>query len=218
MNPAAEPVLIAGVCLLGLSLLALFGRAHPTRRLAAWVAMIGFAGLASYASWLGVQWTRCATPAYYDLPGSPPGPHRVTLLRRGVSPGYRGRLVRRSDRRFDPDRFRELRSCHWRIDKCEKLVLTRHTFDDAGVLEFESDYDELVLQYDGSPEMAPLLGETVLELTCPQDFRKFIPQGRVTSRASMGIYLGALLLAAVGAGVQRRRLQRKDRSDPRSGS
>src|SRR5215510_364245 len=100
MDPVAAIVVGASVLFVGLALLALLGRPHRSRLIAAWVAMVGFAFLASFIFWKRVQLRQSADPMYYDLP-SGPGPQKVTLFKRGLAPGYRVRLVRRSDRTFD---------------------------------------------------------------------------------------------------------------------
>ncbi|HZE99276.1 MAG TPA: hypothetical protein VE981_19890 [Planctomycetota bacterium] len=211
MEGAGTLVLAASAILLGLALLALLGPAHPSRLAAAWIAMVGFVGLASFSFWRGYQLKQSAVPVSYDLPSDPPGPHRLTLYRRGLCPGYRCRLLRRSDHRFDPDLLSKLRLCDWRITKCEHLTLSKHRFDSDGVLEFGSELSEVVLCYETTPEVQRLLSETVLELRGPAGFQKVIAQGLAMSQTAMAVYLGGLLLAAVGAGAQRRRLRRTDR-------
>ena len=216
MIAAGDLVLAASACLLGLALLALLGRAGRSRLVAAWVAMMGFAGLASFCLGRGVQLKQSAGPLYYDLPAAPAGPHKVTLSRPGLSPGYRGRLVHRKDRSFDKDLFAKLAGCNWRIPICEKLILSVRTFDRDGVFEFESEYPDLVLQYEVTPEIRPLLDEVVLELSCPAGFRETMARGLGTLKLFMALYLGGLLLAALGARSQRRqlRLQKAAAPDP----
>lgn len=207
MNLSAAAVLGASALFLGLALLALMGGARRARLVLAWTAMAGFAGLALLSFWQGILLRQSASPEYYDLPASPPGPHRVTLSRPGASPGYRARLVTRSDRRFEQDRLGKLEASGWRVMTCEHLVMSRFTFDPEGVMEFESEMPEVVLEYEVAAETGPLLENTVLEVTCPTSFRAAIGPGLAVIKLRMAFFLAGLLVSAWGASSQRRRLR-----------
>jgi hypothetical protein len=223
MTAAGGVVLAVHALLLGSALLALLGRADRSRLIVAWVAMVGFAAFASFWFWEGVQLRRSVGPVTYDLRSASEGPQKVTLYRTGVVPGYRGRLVRRKDRSFDKELGAKLGIWSWKISICENLALKRITFDQDGVFEFESELSDVVLQYEATPETRPLLEEVVLELTCPGGFRKGMAQQASFLNSRMGMDIVGLLLAAVGAGVQRRKMRRlspttpvPSTSDPRS--
>jgi hypothetical protein len=206
MDPVAAVVLGACALFVGSTLLAMFGRPHRNLLVAAWVAMVGFAFLASFIFWKRVQLGRSADVIYVDLAGSP-GSRRVTLAKPGLSPGYRVRLVRRSDRTFDKELFAKLGSCNWRIPVCEKLVLTEHTFDPEGILEFLSEYPDVVLQYEASPETQKFLDAAAIELRCPSGFHKALAQWLQMLNSRLTFFLGGLVLAGLGASVQRRKLR-----------
>jgi hypothetical protein len=219
MDPVAAVVLCACALYIGLALLALLGRAGRSRLVAAWVAMVGFACLASFSFWKGIQLRRSAGPVYYDLPAAP-GPHRVTLTKPGLSPGYRVKIVRRKDRTYDPELSAKLAPCAWRIPFCEKLALGVHRFVHGfgveDVIEFNSEYDDVVLVYDATPETQPVLETALVELRCPADFHKTMAQWRSMLNSRMAFFLGGLILAGLGASVQRRKLAaRAVPGDPR---
>ena len=206
MDPVAAIVLGGSALLIGLALLALFGRAHRSRLIAAWVAMVGFAFFASFVFWKRVQLRRSADPVYYDLP-SGPGPQRVELFKCGLAPGYRVRLVRRKDRAFDPDLNAKLAPCGFNIALCEKLVLYQHTFDSDGVIEFDSEYPDVALRYEAAPESRPLLEAAAVEVRCPSGFHQAMGQWLEMLNSRLTFFLGGLILAGLGASVQRRKLR-----------
>jgi hypothetical protein len=205
MDPLAAVVLGGCALFIGLALLALLGRAGRSRLIAARVAMVGFVGLASFSFWKGIQLRRSAGPVYYDLPAAP-GTHRVTLAKPGLSPGYRVKIVRRKDRAFDKALAAKLAPCHWSIAVCENLVLSVHQFDEDDVIEFKSEYDDVVLVYEATPETQPVLESALVELRCPADFQKTMAQWRSMLNSRMVFFLAGLILAGLGASVQRRKL------------
>ena len=168
--------------------------------------MIGFAFFATFCFGKGALLRQSAGPVYYELSAAP-GPHKLTLEKPGLSPGYRVRLVRRADRNFDQNLSAQLSRCEWRIDKCEKLALSRHTFDPNGVIEFESEYPDLVLQYESVPEVQSLLEAAAVELKCPAGFLPSIGHLSAELNLRRSFFLGALILAGLGAWVQRRKLR-----------
>jgi hypothetical protein len=206
MDPVAAVVLAACALFIGFTLLAMIGRPRRSRLIAAWVAMVGFAFLASFIFWKRVQLRLSADPVYYDLQAAP-GPHQVVLVKPGLSPGYRIRLVRRADRTFDKDLRAKLDPCQWEIPICEKLVLSRHTFDQDGVIEFLSEYSDVVLQYDATPETQKFLEGAAVELRCPSGFHKSLAQWMQMLNVRLTFFLAALVLAGLGASVQRRKLR-----------
>jgi len=206
MDPVAAIVLGTSALFVGFTLLALLGRAHRSRLVAAWVAMVGFAFFASFCFWKRDQLRRSAVPVYCELPSSP-GPHQVTLDKPGASPGYRIRIVRRSDRTFDQELKAKLVPCGWKITICEKLALSMYTFVEDDVIEFDSEYPDVVLRYESLPGMQPLLDAAAIEVTCPTGFRKPMGQWLATLNSRIAFFLGALVLAGLGASVQRRKLR-----------
>jgi len=208
LNSAGEVVLILSVLFLGLALLGLLGRADRSRLTAAWVAMAGFAVLATFCCWEGIQLNRSASPVYYELRTMPGDQQQLTLYRRGSAPGYRGRLVHRKDHSFDKDLIAKLAACSWRIGICERLELSEHTFNQDGVFEFESEYPDVVLRYEVTPQTRPILEGVALELSCPVGFHTVIAQHSGALKVLISIYIGGLLLSAFGVGVQRRKMRR----------
>jgi hypothetical protein len=205
MDPVAAVVLGASALFIGVALLALFGRASRSWLIAAWAAMVGFAFLASFCFWKGIQLRQSAGPVYYDLP-SAPGNHRVTLNKPGLSSGYRVKLVRRKDRTFEKELSAKLVPCDWKIDVCERLAWSRHSFQED-VIEFESEYPDVVLQYDSTPETQALLETAAVELRCPAAFHKSLAQWASMLNSRVAFFLGGLVLAGLGASVQRRKLR-----------
>jgi hypothetical protein len=206
MDPVAAVVLGACALFIGFTLLAMFGRPHRSRLFAAWVAMVGFAFLASFIFWKRYQLRMSADPVYYDLQTTP-GPHKLVLAKPGLSPGYRIRLVRRADRTFDPDLFAKLGSCQWGITSCEKLALSHHTFEQDGVIECDSEYPDVVLQYEAAPETRKFLEEAAVQVGCPSGFHKSMAQGLQMLNSRLTFFLAGLVLAGFGASVQRRKLR-----------
>jgi len=205
MDPMVAVIWGACALFFGFALLALFGRPVRSRVIAARAAMVGFACLASFCFWKGFQLRRSAGPVYYDLP-SAPGDHRVTLAKQGLSPGYRVRLVRRTDRAFDKDLSAKLAPCGWSITVCEKLALSVYRFEND-VIEFDSELPDVNLAYKSVPEMQPLLEAAAVELRCPSAFHKPMAQWLSVLNSRIAFFLGGLVLAALGASVQRRKLR-----------
>jgi hypothetical protein len=215
VNPAGEAVLVASVLFLGLSLLGLLGRAHRSNLIAAWVAMAGFAGLASFCFWQGVELKRSAGPAIYPIPTDPPGSHSIMIQKLGVGPGFRCRLVSKKDGSFDPTVIPRLDACRFRIPFCINMALGEvHAFDSDGGMELKSGVSAIGLKYETTPETIPLLQQLVVEVTCPPGFQKVILEGPRTLNNFKWIYVGGLFLATFGAGNQRRRMRRLRATDP----
>jgi len=159
--------------------------------------MVGFALFAAACFWRRVQLRQSAGPVYYELPATP-GPQRLTLHKPGLSPGYLVRLVRRTDRSFEKALNAQLCLCRGRIVICENLALTMHTFDPDGIIEFDSEYSDVVLAYEASPEGQSLLETAAVEVRCPSVFQKPMGSRLAGQRAdSRGRLCGFLCLLSV---------------------
>ena len=214
IEPLAAVVLIVSALFISIALLGLLGRGDRIRLSASRVAMVGFASFGAFCFWREVQLRQSAGPVYYELAASP-GPHRLILFKPGLSPGYRVQLVRRADRTFDKDLSAQLSPCQWRVLKCEKLALTRHTFDADGVMEFDSEYSDVVLEYDATPEVRSLLEGTAIAVRCPAAFEKPMENGQASLNRWMAFFLSGLVLAGLGVSVQRRKLRAAGLTGPK---
>jgi len=206
MGVAAAVVMAASALFVGLALLALLGRGARPRLAGAWIAMVGFAGLAAFCFWRGVELRKSAAPVYHDLP-SGPGEQQVTLVKSAVSPGYRVRLVRRDGRTFDPELSEKLRDGHFRITVGSEQSPFCHVFDREGVLEFDSDLPSVALRFDAAPALKPSLDAAAVELRVLPGAMKGLEQARSTLSFRTAFFLGGLLLAGLAASTQRRKLR-----------
>lgn len=204
MGGAAALVIAASAGFVGLALLALLGRGARHRLVGAWIAMVGFAGLAAFCFWRSVELRKSAAPVYHDLP-SGTGEQRVMLVKSAVSPGYRVRLVRREDRTFDRELSEKLRDGHFRITVGPEQSPFCHVFDGEGVLEFDSDLPSVALRFDAAPALKPLLDAAAVELRVPVGAMKGLEQARSTLSFRTAFFLGGLLLAGLAASTQRRK-------------
>jgi hypothetical protein len=168
----------------------------------AWVAMAGFAALALLSFWRSHELRSSWGPVYYDLPVEPSGPHHVALRKLGVSTGLRGRLVRKDDLTkpapFTPEQDQ---ACRWNV------AWTPQTDREVSFnLEDVASFPHL-LDYQVTEQTKPLLSSVALEVRCSLKFRETITVGTQTLRTFMVGFLVGLIVAAMGASAQRRRMR-----------
>lgn len=204
-------VLAAWMVFTGLALRALLRPPSRPALVSAWVAMGGFALLAMYSFWRVHELRSSWGPIYYDLPVDPPGPHHVALRKLGLSPGLRGRLVRKDDLKtpapFTPEQDQ---ACRWNVDWMPRHL--HETGCTCAEREVSFNLEDLgsfphLLDYQVTEQTKPLLSQAALEVRCSLRFRETITVGSQTLRTFTIGFLVGLILAAMGASSQRRRLR-----------
>jgi hypothetical protein len=169
--------------------------------ISAWVAMAGFAALALFSFWRSNELRASWGPVYYDLPVEPLGPHHVSLRKLGVSTGLRGRLVRKDDlTKPAPLTPEQDQACRWNV--AWKPQEQEVSFNLEDVASFPH-----LLDYQVTEQTRPLLSQVALEVRCSLRFRETITVGSQTLRTFMIGFLLGLIVAAMGASAQRRRIR-----------